>query len=870
MLKYILYTLILINFISNLSAQKLTGTVYNQSKTPIVASILLKEKVDKDLILEFYESDENGQFNIKTQNNFKYLYIEIRAMGYATIIDSIENPINKIYNFDFILKEQAVELQEIVVKTQRKVVVKKDTTEFYPNAFLNGTERKVEDLLKKLPGMEVSESGKLKYNGKDVESVQLDGDDLFGGKYAIGTKNLPVDIIQKVQAIDNFSANPLLKNIKTSETVSLNLVLKKGKGTINSEIELGLGVDNENNLRNNNSINVLGIKQKIKGFAIGTINNVGKSVGNSDYFKTDYDFNGDSFETQKLLPYNLQNSNLNSELSNINNEKTGSINSFVRISPTLTSKINYNYSIDNLNKVENSIIEYPQENIKYDDAINRNLLLKAKGIDTKFDILFNKKGLLEIENNFSSQHINFIENLVQNKNIFVKNTTSTQLTNQKNKILFTFKVNQKSAFQYSLTYLKNNAPQELLSISKINYTQKSAFDKEILKNEIKYLSTNKLFRYEIVGGTLSNKTKYLSSYFNEASPIKNNQLANDLNYIKDNIYLQFKPIFNFFKFQLNPDFKLLNILQKHQNNLNSKKENSKATVFNTDVNLLFEPLPLHKINFDFKNTSESLNDQNLFINNMWNGNRIFQNNELSLELSQNISYGANYRYHEPFNLITVTISANLNENSNTYLSRYLYDSLFTYTTNFRQPVTLKTKNYEVGLEKFLKFASIKYKFNFNDYNYKNLVNNSELRDNNVETIMQNLFLKSSFSNKFGFENTTNFSKAKIFSNQNFAFQFLSLDTKTKVYYRIENKFELIGTLHAINPNIKTNKYYNFGDLELLLKPKNKIKISNINIQFKNIFNTKFYTEFNNNDFSRTFFSSNLLPRYLMVATQIRL
>lgn len=869
-----LYKFVFIIFIElifyTVKAQTIKGTVLNQSKSPTLATILLKETSDKDLILEFFESDENGKFAIKPQKSYQYLFIEIRAMGYATIFDSIQSPQNKEYIFNFILKEEAIELQEFVVKTQKTVVVKKDTTEFYPNAFLNGTERKVEDLLKKLPGMEVSGDGKLKYNGKVVESVQLDGDDLFGGKYAIGTKNIPVDIVQKVQAINNFNANPLLKGIINSETVSLNLILKKGKGALNSEIRLGLGIDNENTFRNNNSLNVLSIKQKIKGFAFGSSNNIGHSNGSNDYFRTSYDFDDEIFETNKLLPYSNQNSALNSNLTNLNNEKTGSINSFIRFSPNITSKVNFNYSKDSKNKIENTLIEYPLEQIKYDDATNSNLLPKGWGIDTKIDILISKKGLLEIENNFSNQKINFFEQLIQNKNRSFLNVTNTTIFNQKNKLLYTVKIKEKSALQFLISNSTDNAPQFLNSISLKKFTQNSVFEKQLLKNEIKFISRNKLFNYQIIGGYFKNKTEFNSNFEDVELSNSLNTLKNKLTYFKENVFLQFKPNFDFYKFKFNPSFKLQQITQKHINKISLNVTKNSDRVFNANLNLLFEPISLHKINFNFKNDNESLNDQYLIENSVWNGNRDFQKSDLNLSLAKTKSYGFEYRYHEPFHLITIVLGASVNESSNTYLSRFVYDSLFTYTTNFRLPIVLKTKNYQLGLEKFLKIISAKYSLNYSDNNYKNLVNNSEMRNNKIKSLANNLFIKSSFSNKFGFENTLNLNKSRIFSDNNFLFEFSSLDFYNKIYYRTEKQFEIIANIQSINPNIQSNKYYNFSDLEILVKPKKKSKFSNVNFQFKNILNTKFYTEFSNNDFSKTFYSSNLLPRYFMISTEIRL
>src|SRR5690606_27441794 len=101
---------------------------------------------------------------------------------------------------------------------------KKDTVVFNINSYKDGTERKIEDVLRKLPGIEINElSGIIKYKGKSIETVMLEGDDLFGSNYTLGTKNINADMVTEVEAIENYSENALLKGIEHSEKVALNL-----------------------------------------------------------------------------------------------------------------------------------------------------------------------------------------------------------------------------------------------------------------------------------------------------------------------------------------------------------------------------------------------------------------------------------------------------------------------------------------------------------------------------------------------------------------------------------------------------------------------------------------------------------------------
>ena len=265
-------------------SQTLKGKVQNTLKEPISANILIKNSENKNLISEFFKTDDNGDFTAVLEENYTKIYFEITAMGYEKIADSIISPSkNRTYNLNYILNEKITELQEVIV-SQEKFEIEGDTVSFNPRSYKDGTERKVEDLIKKLPGMEVEENGSIKYRGKKVTSVQLEGDDLFGYNYAMGTRNISVDMVEQVQAIDNYSANSLLKGIENSEEVSINLKLKKGKLDISGDEKIGSGVDDNIDPRNNIHLNLLGVSKKYKSFNSISYNNIGFNYSSEDYF----------------------------------------------------------------------------------------------------------------------------------------------------------------------------------------------------------------------------------------------------------------------------------------------------------------------------------------------------------------------------------------------------------------------------------------------------------------------------------------------------------------------------------------------------------------------------------------------------------
>ena len=144
----------------------------------------------------------------------------------------------KIITLDFKLEPRTTFLKEVVVQENRKPIrIKNDTIVYDPEKFKDGSEKVVEDLLKKLPGIKIEENGEIKFNGKSIKKMLLDGDDLFDSQYTVGSKNINVEMLDKVEAIeiDLFDKQILFhlsKGTKTNEItqyipISLEAVEKR-------------------------------------------------------------------------------------------------------------------------------------------------------------------------------------------------------------------------------------------------------------------------------------------------------------------------------------------------------------------------------------------------------------------------------------------------------------------------------------------------------------------------------------------------------------------------------------------------------------------------------------------------------------------
>lgn len=256
---------------------ELKGLVTDSLLQPLSYSNIIVTNLDKENSSKFTISDENGRYRMKILKGVNS--IEIRHLGYApkTIQRQYEN--DTVQNF--ILKEMNHELDEVVIKQRLAVVVKEDTIVYRPENFKNGEERKLKEILKKLPGVEVDRSGNVTVNGKDVDKLLVDGKPFFTGDEKLGVNNIPSEVIDEIEVLDNYSEVAFLKGLSDSDKMALNIKLKKGKKRFMfGDIESGGGIKERYTIHPN----LFYYSPKTNVNFIGDFNNIGiKQFSIGDY-----------------------------------------------------------------------------------------------------------------------------------------------------------------------------------------------------------------------------------------------------------------------------------------------------------------------------------------------------------------------------------------------------------------------------------------------------------------------------------------------------------------------------------------------------------------------------------------------------------
>jgi len=252
---------------------QIEGQVTDTSGMPLpAASVVLLEAKDS-LFVVFGLTDETGRFTLKRIESGDYV-LQISYLGHKNHWQALkmEAGMGKLDVGKIVLEPSSLLLNDVEITADRvPLSMRKDTLEYNALAFKVQPGAVVEDLLKKLPGIQIQPDGTIKAQGKTVQNVLVEGKEFFGNDPKIATKNLPADAVNKVQVFDKKSESAEFTGIEDGrDERTINLKLKDGKkqgyfGKAN------IGAGTEGRYEGNFNINRFGRRTQMS--AIGMANN---------------------------------------------------------------------------------------------------------------------------------------------------------------------------------------------------------------------------------------------------------------------------------------------------------------------------------------------------------------------------------------------------------------------------------------------------------------------------------------------------------------------------------------------------------------------------------------------------------------------
>jgi len=257
------------------------GTVVDDTNTPLeFASVALLQPKDS-VMISFAMTGSKGEFELSDSHSGIFT-LQIYLIGYTPHYHTIV-PNNKVIDLKKIALTPSIEqLSEVTITAVIPVQIKKDTIAFNPKAFKIHHDDTIEDLLKKLPGIELDNQGNVISQGNEVTKIYVDGKEFFSGDPSIVLKNLSADAISKVEVIDKKSDQAELTGVNDDEKkYVINLTLKKDKKS-NGFGKAAIGAGLENKYFSN--VNYNNFTSKTQFSIVGKYNNINITGSNIQDF----------------------------------------------------------------------------------------------------------------------------------------------------------------------------------------------------------------------------------------------------------------------------------------------------------------------------------------------------------------------------------------------------------------------------------------------------------------------------------------------------------------------------------------------------------------------------------------------------------
>ena len=226
--KILCFVAFLLTSVSFSQSVRFDGFIQDEQKNPLeMANIMAVNSATKAMD-SYGITNDKGRFQLTLKPNTSYI-VKISYLGMKSKEISLSTKTENIVQ-NIIMDGAGIELEGVEIVREMPVSISGDTIIYNADSFKSGTERKLEDVLKKLPGVEVNADGEIEVEGKKVSKLMVEGKDFFDGDTKLGVKNIPADAIDKIQVLRNYNEVSALKGLENDQdNVAMNIKLKEGK-----------------------------------------------------------------------------------------------------------------------------------------------------------------------------------------------------------------------------------------------------------------------------------------------------------------------------------------------------------------------------------------------------------------------------------------------------------------------------------------------------------------------------------------------------------------------------------------------------------------------------------------------------------------
>ncbi len=440
---------------------KISGTVDDTTGRPISSAVIILTSNSSSSVLAYALTNEQGKFIINLTNSVVPSGYKVSAslLGYIPTEFNLEEGRQ---HYDFKLRKKAISLPQVNIKGKRFLVAARgDTLSYNSDSFSGRSDRVIGDVLKKIPGIDVSRDGRILYNGQAVKRFYLDDDDLMGDKYGVITNNVPSAVVDKIQILENHQPIKMFENKVFSDDIDLRITLKgKARLKVFANGHIGLGIPHNFD----GSITGFSFKNRYKAINYVKANNVGNDFAEELGGKNDEDLKKET-ETDRyhdLLSSSPVNSPaISKERYVFNKTALASLNNLIKLDGEKTIKFNFSVlaNAERQNYLSASRYYLPSDTIRFEEdqtnaLKNRTLKAELAFSENSSKHYFNDNIKTSFAQNNSSASL--FQNGIPRKETL--NTGSINLSNDFQSI-YSIRKNSFLEIHSSLIYLNN--PQQL-------------------------------------------------------------------------------------------------------------------------------------------------------------------------------------------------------------------------------------------------------------------------------------------------------------------------------------------------------------------------------------------------------------------------
>ncbi len=871
----------------------LVGTVTDTLGMPVAfANVYVKQSDTSLAIIAFCISDLKGYYSLELLSPYHFDFVVVvSALGYEEEKVQIRNNEEKLLEINFKLSEKTFHLKEVNVVGDNKIIQKNDTITFDADRFRDSTENNLEELLSKIPGVEIDKhTGVISIQGKPIKKILIEGDDLTGHNYQLMSKNMSADVVDKIQIIDRFTENKLLKGITHSEDKAINIILKEGrKKLLFGNIIASIGNQN----RTNNSLNLFGFYNKFKTVSFGNYNNIGlESTADlllNSRFSESNDFTKQHSLLKSLNPslIDIRRSpplSLNSQSVRFNRAAFGSTYFVTRPVETISIKGGLIFSQDRVksfieNQYRYSFVDSSTFLLTEFNTIEKRPFLLEAHLDIQIDL--NKKSTLRYKTDARKAIVDNFASTIAN-DININNYLRDKTLAFSNQVDFTYLIKTNQALILDITLTNDHLFQNLVTDQNQQRTiptislPLSRFQQEIKKPLLyfstysKWLLSRSTLQMSAYAGYTYRKENLLSML-----SVQNQNNVPELDSFKNQIfYSQTNPYtgLDFRKKWLAMEWFLDISGGYHQssivNKINESAFYSLPTIgFKKEIKAKHHLFGTYGYNYALPQAVD-LSDRFILTDyrSLQQGSRFFipENSHTLIFNYTNGNFEDDFLWY--INLLNTV-------NTGGYRSSIEINENFNTLKKVENDLNIQNTVISGSLEKYMPnyYMRIKLRPTFIVGKYPNTLNNMDIRDNNMFDTKVNLSLRSAYIRWFNFHLGTTLARSivsttiaednNVIKNKSLGCFLDFLFRSDRVMAKLENE------LFYFQQQDETVRKYYFTNASInytFIKTKLFVSMSG-----KNLLNTEAFINSFITDFSTQINKTRLLPRYLLIEVNYR-